>query len=270
MKAECEKMDQNDPEQHNLSESLNKLCMQMNLTDVDKAIEPYSGDPTQIKEWFKSIEKYCTIISGQISSKECVRLAYHTSQKTVSDFIGRILKDRTIDWTELKNKLQDHFGENIDSQVELIKLRKLKQKSNQSLKVFAEILLGKAMEIYGDVNDPFIQQELVSIFVKGLRQRSISRKILSKNSTTLKEAVKVASNSVQQEVRLHAFGLESSDEEALKVSQVTHQKNENGKKPMCTGKKLVNRWKNGKPICNGCEQIGHLYRNCLSHRSQLN
>ncbi len=68
--------------------------------------------------------------------------------------------------------------------------------------------MGKAKECYpvDQINNDFIQRELVSIFASGLRNHKVATCVVGKNVATLQKAVAVALEADKCEMLLHAHG----------------------------------------------------------------
>ena len=261
---------------------LEKLSGQIGLQNVSETIRSYSGNPKFLKKWLAEIEKHVQLVTDTLDSTECQRIAYRTAKDVVSDFIGRFLQERPFaTWDDLKENLQTRFGETVDSQTKLQKLRQFRQRYDQGVQLFAEVILGRAQEAYEgeDINNAFIQRELVSIFAKGLRSRKIAQLVLKRNPSTMDQAVKVASEATESEARLAAHGLRDEPMEVDEVKAHHKQsykgghKNFSGKPRVGPNKskeqnhnKIQYKWEQGKPVCDYCKKIGHMYRECRSRQ----
>jgi len=267
------------PPQNTLAPVLEKLSGQIGLQNISDTVRPFSGNPKELTKWFKAIEKHVLMVHGLIQNEECIRVAYKTSKSTVSDFLTRYIKDNASkSWAELKKELQSRFGEKLDQQAKLQILRKFSQKHDQGVQVFAEVILGRGSEIFGDdINHWFIQKELVAIFVKGLRSKPVARKVMIKNPETLAAAVAEANLATERDSRLKAFGLEDNfsqrEEEPMDITQVSHQKGKWTNRPWQGSNNSPrdysrNQWQGDKPICNFCKEVGHMWRSCPKRRNK--
>ena len=259
------------------------LADQISYTNLSSEVRPFGGNPKKLLDFFKDIEKYVFNTHNKVDSEACIKIAYRMARQTVSDFIGRHLRDHPhIGWVELKKELTDRFGDKTDNQTRLISLRKYTQKPDQGAQVFAEVILSKAADIFTpqDLSNWFIQKELVGIFAKGLRSRVVARRVMNKNPATLSQAVAEANQATERDLRLKAYGLDERVEEDMDVTVVTSRPTSsktNGQvkgKPFASNEKakLAHKWQDGKPVCNGCNRVGHMYRECprKSQRKTLN
>lgn len=266
---------------------LDKLASQIGLQNVDENVKSYGGNPKELTRWLKAIEKHVHMVFDRLDSQECIRVAYRTSRNTVSDFLGRYLKD-AVDptWDAVKAELTARFGEKLDAQSKLLKLRHYKQRAEQGEQVFAEVILGKAGEIFNeeDLSHWFIQKELVTIFATGLRSKAVGKKVLAKNPATMSGAVAAANEATERDLRLRAHGMgPERHEEAMDVSMVrqsdrgkytsdrgkyTGKSTPNPSRPTTPPNKgRKNEWKDGRPVCNYCGRPNHMYKDCLKRKT---
>ena len=129
---------------------------------------------------------------------------------------------------------------------------------------------GKASDIFSelDLEHWFIQKEIISIFVKGLKSINVARKVMNSNPKTLDQAVHLANEADERQVRLRAHGLDTRrQEEDMEVEEVSKIKPSH-RQQNSTGNKPANKWQDGKPICNHCGKVGHFYRDCYQRQNR--
>ncbi len=152
--------------------------------------------------------------------------------------------------------------------------------------------MGKAKECYpvDQINNDFIQSELVSIFKCGLQNHKVTMRVVGKNVATLQRAVAIVLEADEHEMCLLAHGFSNRLErtgEDMDITQVSIlrpiAKDKQGKFTSSSGgnaqrakftsgsggspnqwrsRPLPNKWENGCPIFNQCHKLGHLLRNC--------
>lgn len=253
-----------------LSKVIEKLAGNLGLQNVGDTVRQYGGEQRDLLNWFKSIEKHVVMMHGSAVSDECIRVAYKASRNAASEFIGRYLRDtKSCTWQDLKVKLESRFGEQVDAHTKLTRIRKYVQKYDQGVQVFGEVILSKASDAFSqkDLEHWFIQKELVLIFVTGLRSKAVARKVMSRDLSTLEEAITCAVEATQRDSRLKAHGLlsptqdDERDIEPMDVSQVRMSGRPMSGRPS-GGQGHRNQWNDGQPICNFCRQMGHMYRRC--------
>ncbi len=89
------------------------------------------------------------------------------------------------------------------------RLKKYRQRPTQVIQVFAEIVLGKDGEIFtpDELKIWMVEKDIVQIFIKGLRDKTVAHRVLNKNPNTLIEAVKLANDARETAQRLQFHGL---------------------------------------------------------------
>ena len=129
-------------------------------------------------------------------------VAYQSSQGAVSDFIQRYLHDYVgNNWGQLKTELTSRFAEIADPQHAFVLLRKIKQKPEENVQLYAERLLSLAEEAFTGQNGGVsaIERQLVGFFVDGFAYDYLKMKVMRENPTTLQAAV--ASAMTEQNLR---------------------------------------------------------------------
>jgi hypothetical protein len=74
-------------------------------------------------------------------------------------------------------------------------LRKVKQRSDENVQIYAERLLSLAEEAYARVQDggaAAIERQLIGFFIDGLTFHYLKMKVMSNNPLTLQAAIRVA------------------------------------------------------------------------------
>ena len=269
-----------------LTATLAKLGGSIDIQNVGSMVQTFTGKPKELNGWLKSIEKLVTLTHGKLDDETCGKVAYRSCKGAVSDFLHQYIKDNpSATWDTIKTELKDRFGEHLDPQARVVKLRALRQKPEQGLQVFAEVLLSKSREIYDEdqLSHILIQRELVSIFCKGMKDGHIARKVIRKNPKSLAEAVNLSTKETECESRLEAYGLRQ--EEPMEVDRVkgryqyaqssprgpraqVNALQDQGKYYTKPHPKQPNKWLDGRPVCNNCGVVGHVFRNC--RRKRLN
>ena len=82
--------------------------------------------------WIKEVGKYRVVLGA---NSDCTKtIAYQTAEGPVSDFI----QNDNVPWDNLKRELTTRFAEITDTQPAMYVLRRTKQKSAETVQLFAE------------------------------------------------------------------------------------------------------------------------------------
>ena len=250
-----------------LGNTLERLGMQLTTQAISASQQlSFSGKARDLLPFLADVEKHVFLATGKKNDEDLRRAVYQFTHLTVSDFITEIVEDQpNITWANLKERLIDRFGERLDPQTLLIRLRNYAQRPGQSIAVFAELIRKKAVEIYSDeINTQIAQRELVSILAKGLKNKTISKKILLEHPSNYRLAVETAIDTEEKEQRLSAHGLRHEPMEVSEVrghdrrqeSRYKHDSRNHGFK------------KKPRPVCYNCGSPDHFIADCKAPRKQ--
>ena len=88
----------------------------------------------------KSIEKYA--VFNKIPTDQVKMVSYQSSKSPVSDFLKRYLEaNQQHSWGQVKAELTARFAEVTDSQHALMLLRKVRQRPEENVQVYAERIM---------------------------------------------------------------------------------------------------------------------------------
>ena len=174
-------------------EQLTTVNRLLGSQNAQSSIIRYDGNPKQFREWTRSLEKYSLLIGANPESLK--QYALQSAEGPVSDFLIRHYKHNpTCSWGEIYAELKARFGDIVDSQHGLQVLRTCKQKPDQTIQVYAEYMLGLAELAWPNdpLTTPLIQRQILDVFVDGLTDNQIARKVLRDNPVTVADAVRIA------------------------------------------------------------------------------
>ena len=133
----------------NINRELTNLSQTLTTQGISTVVQKFDGQSRNFREWMKSIEKYATLVNVPDDRKKLI--AYQSSSGAVSGFIHRyMLANPNQTWQHMKQQLAVRFSDVTDSQMALSLLRNCKQKTGESIHVFAERLLSLAEEAYNN------------------------------------------------------------------------------------------------------------------------
>jgi len=203
-----------------LADELANVSAVFGTHGVFQNIPTFKGDSKTFKSWIRAIDKFC-LISNITEDRKKNLIAYQTCEGPPSDFINRHLSDNgDVTWNDTKQVLQERFGEVYDAELAFSQLRNIRQKSDESVQIYAERIMTLATEAYdGNMNQanlPLIESQITNIFTEGLHDRSVKMACLRRNVTTLNEAVRIALG--EQNIRLR-FQLRSDCQQNVQLPQ---------------------------------------------------
>ena len=271
---------------------MSNLTTTVGAQGVAKIVQNFDGsNQKEYKGWIKSIEKYATLTN--IHADRTKLIAYQASTGPVSDFLKRYLAANQAD-TWFKAELRHRFGEVVDCQHALLLLRRVKQKSGESIQVFAERLLALGEEAFEGQGQNAVQTQLIGYFIDGLYQDSMKMKVMRANPQTFNDAVRVATNEQNLRKRFQLRTGHNSREEydvrsEREPMEVDHYRPTN-RCFYCKGKGhtiencRLRKQKQGRVnavrepqvrnrrnvICYRCREPGHIARECQQKNESLN
>ena len=193
-------------------------------------------------------------------------MAYQTSSGAVSGFIQRYIPanpDNT--WQQLKEQLSVRFSDVPDRQMALSLLRSVKQKTGETIQVFAECILSLAEMAYLNQGGDAVERQLIDIFVDGITNDSLKMKILRDQQHTLQGAIAIATNEQNLRVRVqmsHSHA-QSSCPEPMEVDHSRGQKFSGQNQYKYRRVNSANPAQNLRQVkCWNCGMFGHISQEC--------
>jgi hypothetical protein len=274
----------------NVVKQLNDLCMEMRISQVAPHVRQFNGDGHhKFVEWLKDIEKCRVQVGGDDARMRSLAVATLTGP--AADFVLRVIEQQPdVTWIQLRHCLRERYSDLADVQYARRSMRNLKQTKSESVQNYGERIMAAAREAYmgQNLNDRTIQGQLVEIFVAGLRESGIMRRVVRQRPDDLDQAVIIAAEEQQAiksfELNKCHRGEEPMEVDALQEKQGSLEKQiEIMNKQMLTltecvqkmaspsrGTNVVspsnvsrNRYtQDGRPICRNCNRAGHMAREC--------
>jgi hypothetical protein len=239
-----------------LSATLEKLGDHLTTSSTTTSVPIFGGKPKDLRRWVEEIEKHVRINrKGDMRGvdQDLKLAAYRFSTNAVSEYIQQRLH-LNQGWDVFVDELHNKFGEKLDQQTRLVKLREFTQRGSQSIQIFSEALYKKAREVYGrEIETNFAQKELIAIFAKGIAVKSIGKKVLNEFPSTFSAATELAVNLEEKQYRLQAHGF--ARDEPMDISEVNKPKSWIPKKDQPKNKQQngkpghTYKWEGNQPVC---------------------
>ena len=182
-----------------IANSFDALKLEIRAQGSSASVRSYDGNGSQrFNEWTNDINRLRTQLSADDARTRVLVLQTLTSG--AAEFATRLIQeDPNISWKDLHKKLSDRFNEYSDQQFARQTLKRIVQKKTETVQTYYERLLMAAKNAWmgEDLSDKFIQRSLAEIYTDGLQSDFVARKLIRSKPKTLDEALKLASEEVQ-------------------------------------------------------------------------
>ena len=180
-------------------------------------------------------------------------VAYQSSKGPVSDFLKRHLDNNAVqNWDQIKAELKSRFGEVVDSQHALLLLRKVKQKPQETIQVYAERLLNLGEDAFEGQDNNAMQRQLVGYFIDGLHHDYMKMKVMRENPNTFNDAITAATReqNLRKRFQLRTGHMANAESEQMgpEPMQVDHMRH--------------------RDRCHFCKKKGHFIKDCRAKKRQ--
>ena len=139
------------------------------------------------------MEKYETIIQGD--QARMLTFAIMTLTGVAGDYLRHLLQNAPhATWHQIRDAVVNRFSDLADQNYALKKLRQMKHGATESVQAYGERMLGLAEDAYPGqpMNQPALQRELVDVFIEGLREDPVVRKLLRNHPGDIHAAIDAA------------------------------------------------------------------------------
>lgn len=175
-------------------------------------VHTFEGDPKQFKQWCRNIERYAQM--ARLNDSDIPQIVNVTCTGLVADFVKKYIEECSnsgdiASWAELKKILQRRFGEINDQQQAMAILRQTRQKSDESVQMYAQRMLRIAEDAYpAEVQDThtrdLVQKQLADMFIDGLYFDYLRLTCMRSDPKTFEDAVNAAMKEQGLRQRFHA------------------------------------------------------------------
>ena len=176
----------------NLKRGMDEITMEIRMANCSSHIRSFGGDGSEkFQIWLGDLERYLLQLGGADSSRARA-LALQTLTGPAADFATREIRSNPdITWADLKSRLDARYNDYADVAFARQKLRRMAQSRSESVQNYYERLMVHARHAFGDdqLQDGFVQQQLVEIFLDGLVDDQMVRRLIRSKPETLERAL---------------------------------------------------------------------------------
>lgn len=154
-----------------------------------------SGGSTNFNVWLKAMIRTRTL--NGLSDEAMKELATLTTKGTCSDFLFRLLDgSHIITWDLLETQLKERYSNSCDTLLARQSLNNVQQEAHESIQAFAEKIMSAAGEAYSkeELRNSVVLQDVLRVFIKGIEDPDIARKLIQKRPKNLDDALREALN----------------------------------------------------------------------------
>ena len=207
-----------------VAKGMQDIMLELRMQGCSNHVRAFGGESSEkFQSWLQDVERNLALVGHDDARARA--LVLQTLTGPAADFATREIKQNPeISWTDLKNKLDARYNDMADLTFARQKLRRIAQAKGESVQNYHERLMINAAHAYGEgqLNESFVQLQLVEIFVDGLADDHMVRRLIRLRPSTLAAALQQAT-SEQQATK--AFDLRRSGlrpgEEPMDVNTVT-------------------------------------------------
>ena len=173
-----------------ITNALKDVVQEIRVQSLTKHVRNFHGEgASKFSNWLKDMQQ----LSSTCDSERMCVLATLTLGGSAGTFMARTLKENPrISWEELKKLLKTRYSELTDPFMAKEKCRRMQQRSGESVQNFAERLNTAALDAYDDIRLTHVQETIVDIFQRGVKDDRLARNLIRKKFQTMEEAVKYA------------------------------------------------------------------------------
>jgi hypothetical protein len=173
--------------------------MEIRSMSMANQIRHFNGEGNRkFHDWLKDMTRVCTALRADPERTRA--LALQTVTGPAAEFLTRYLTTRpTADWPVIKAAMAARYSDEADATYALQKLRTLKQNSGEPVQNYVERILSFSGDAYvgQDINNQFIQQQLVQTFIDGVKDEFMAKKLIRERPQTLDAALTIAISELQ-------------------------------------------------------------------------
>ena len=177
-----------------VAKGMEGIMLELRMQGCSNHISSFGGESSEkFHDWLRDIERNLALVGHDDARARA--LALQTLTGPAADFATREIKQNPeITWSDLKDKLDVRYNDMADLAFARRKLRQMTQARGESVQNYYERLMLNAAHAYGEeqLDESFVQLQLVEIFVDGLADDHMVRRLIRLRPSTLDVALRKA------------------------------------------------------------------------------
>ena len=208
-----------------IANSFQQLQMELRAGRLGKDVTKFNGDGhRRFRQWLGDVERVGVALNA--NDNAMLALCFETLKGPAAEHLTRIARAQpNIPWQQLRQQLIALYSDISDAHIALQSLRKIKQRSGESVQVFADRIRSLAEEAYPNVNlnQPLIQNSLIEALIDGVLDDGIAKKLMRgrQNIADFDAATALA---VQEQQVNKQYGIRRRGEEPMDVNTIKNSK----------------------------------------------
>ena len=147
---------------------------------MGKEVTKFNGNGhRRFRQWLSDIERVGVALNA--NDNAMLALCFETLKGPAAENLTRIARATpNIPWQQLRTQLTAQYSDVSDAHIALQTLRKIRQRSGESMQAFADRVRTLAEEAYPNVNlnQPLIQNSLIEALIDGCLDDGIAKKLM--------------------------------------------------------------------------------------------
>ena len=183
-----------------LIEHFTRLEAELRAAGAHSHIGTFSGegDGSKFTQWTKDMER--VRIALQANDERMRFISLQTLSGQAAEFAAGLIKaDPNMTWDQLHSHLRSRYSDLADTMFARQKLKRTRQKNGESVQNFYQRIISLAEESYPGHNltNNVLQEQLIEIFVDGLLDNSMAKRLLRARPGNMTAALHLATQEQQ-------------------------------------------------------------------------
>ena len=199
-------------------DSFKMLQVEMRANALAKEIRDLSGERSKrFKDWLGDVERVGQALEA--TNERYKTLAFQSLRGSAGEFLSRFIQDHpNHGWRHIRQALVAQYSDEGDAHLTSQKLRRLQQKSGETIQNFGGRILSLASEAYDNTGQPLVQSILMDVLIGGVRDDSVAKRLIKAQPHNFQGTLDIAIN---EQATARQFKLRRRADKPMKVDMVS-------------------------------------------------